>query len=187
MHYFTTAIISALAATAAASPVASNGDHKWIKNPWKNGQVFQFDKTITVKADPNQVRNGTTPVPGQEGAKGVFKFGINVADNTICYNITLSGVTGDYQSPAITATHIHEAAKGASGPPRIAIPNPQGPDDRRISYGCLTGPFETGVLNNGTDTGTNFHVKEIVDNPTGFFADTHTVQFSLGAVRGQLC
>ena len=39
-------------------------------------------------------------------------------------NITLYGVAGDYQSPAVTATHIHSAARGASGPPRIAFPNP---------------------------------------------------------------
>lgn len=103
-------------------------------------------------------------------------------------NITLSGVTGDYQSPALTATHIHEAAKGASGPARLAFPNPKGPDHRRVSYGCLTGPFKTGVKNaaTGLDTGDGFHVKQIVENPKGFFTDSHTVLFPLGAVRGQL-
>jgi hypothetical protein len=103
-------------------------------------------------------------------------------------NIVLSGVTGEYKSLALTATHIHEAAKGASGPPRLAFPNPMGPDSRRVSYGCLTGPFKTGVKNpaTGLDTGDGFHVKQIVENPNGFFTDSHTVSFSLGAVRGQL-
>jgi hypothetical protein len=102
-------------------------------------------------------------------------------------NITLSGVTGDYMSPAKTATHIHEAAVGKAGPPRLAFPNPKGPDHRRVSYGCLTGPFTTGVNSTaGVDTGASFHVSQIVANPSGFFTDSHTVAYSAGAVRGQL-
>lgn len=73
-------------------------------------------------------------------------------------NITLY-VKGNYQSPAATATHIHEAAVGRAGPPRLAFPNPV-PLDRvsgldvfswRASFGCLQGPFRTGL--NGTDGG----------------------------------
>lgn len=75
-----------------------------------------------------------------------------------CQNITLF-VKGDYQSPAATATHIHEAALGRAGPPRLSFPNPR-PLDRvsgldtfswRASFGCLQGPFRTGL--NGTDGG----------------------------------
>ena len=63
-----------------------------------------------------------------------------------------------------------------------------GPESRRVSYGCLTGPFKTGVKNpaTGLDTGDGFHVKQIVENPEGFFTDSHTSSFPLGAVRGQL-
>ncbi|KAF2685111.1 hypothetical protein K458DRAFT_301161 [Lentithecium fluviatile CBS 122367] len=194
MQFSTAALTALLATSAVASPTWGHGGDKknhwldkWDKNDYKHEKVFYFDKTIIVKAEPDQVRNGTTPVPGQPSAKGLFKFGINVEENTICYNITLSGVTGDYQSPALTATHIHEAARGTSGPPRLAFPNPKGPDDRRVSYGCLTGPFKTGVPGpDGADTGANFHVEQIVANPAGFFCDSHTKQFPLGAVRGQL-
>jgi hypothetical protein len=76
MH-FPTAVIALLATTAVAVPT-------WGKNG-KDDSVFSFDKVFVVKADPNQVRNGTTPVPGQPGAEGLFKYGINVDDNTICY------------------------------------------------------------------------------------------------------
>jgi hypothetical protein len=100
------------------------------------------------------------------------------------------GVTGAYRSPALTATHIHEAVKGASGPPRLAFPNPSPVSDDpsvvRRSVGCMTGPFLTGVLSNGTDTGVGFMVKEIEENPAGFFTDSHTVKYVPGAVRGQL-
>ncbi|KAI9669827.1 MAG: hypothetical protein M1817_004568 [Caeruleum heppii] len=149
--------------------------------------IFEFDAIVGTVATPDQVRNGTTPAPGQPGAYGTFKFGLQPSTNTICYNITVFGVTGEYRSPAVTATHIHEAARGASGPPRIAFPNPVGDDTRRVSVGCLTGPFRTGVPGpDGRDTGEGFNVQKIVDNTTNFFADTHTVMFPLGAIRGQL-
>lgn len=105
-------------------------------------------------------------------------------------NITLTGVTGDYQSLAKTATHIHSAVKGATGPPRIALPNPlpisNDPTVVRRSVGCLTGPFTTGILSNGTDTGAGFSLKQIEANPAGFFTDAHTVKYVPGVVRGQL-
>jgi hypothetical protein len=117
-----------------------------------------------------------------------------VLTHTRSQNIT-AWLRGNYSSPAVTATHIHQAAVGAAGPPRIAFPNPRPKANEnqdldayswRESLGCLTGPFTTGVLNNGTDTGTGFTVAALEANPTGFFADTHTVQFPAGAIRGQL-
>lgn len=105
----------------------------------------------------------------------------------------MNGVTGDYQSPARTATHIHQGARGAAGPPRIALPNPVAvagqPENLRFSRGVLSGPFKTGIrVNNvtGTDTGDGFNVGQLCDNPSGFFTDSHTMQFVAGAVRGQL-
>lgn len=129
---------------------------------------------------------------GLKGAKGLYKFGINTDANLICYNITLTGFQGDYQSPAVTATHVHEAAKGKAGPPRLAFPNPEpiGKDVRR-SVGCLQGTkdgFVTGVKNptTGEDQGKGFHVKRIEENPKAFFADVHSSKAVAGAVRGQL-
>lgn len=151
--------------------------------------VFQFTSTQLVKATPDQVVNGTTPTGGLAGASGTYNFGLNSQTDTICYNITLYGFRGEYQSPATTATHIHEAARGASGPPRIAFPNPQplaSNKDVRNSVGCLTGPFKTGVLANGVDTGAGFKVANIEKNPAGFFADVHSSLAVPGAVRGQL-
>lgn len=151
--------------------------------------VFDFTSTQLVKATPDQVVNGTTPTGGLSGASGTYNFGLNSQTDTICYNITLYGFRGEYQSPAATATHIHEAARGASGPPRIAFPNPKpvaGDNAVRNSVGCLTGPFKTGVLANGVDTGDGFKVANIEKNPAGFFADVHSSLAVPGAVRGQL-
>lgn len=53
---------------------------------------------------------------GLAGAKGWYLYGINSHENVICYNITLEGFRGNYSSPAVTATRIHEAPKGMAGP-----------------------------------------------------------------------
>lgn len=77
-------------------------------------------------------------------------------------NITVY-IKGNYSSPAVTATHIHEAVRGRAGPPRIAFPNPVPingePLDQfswRRSVGCLTGPFRTGVITNGSEYNASF-------------------------------
>jgi hypothetical protein len=134
MHFTTTALLALISTPLAfAAPSGTKSDYKadckkdwdakWNSNndAWKkNEKLFYFDAEYVVKATPNQVIATTgVAAPGQPGAKGLFKYGINVAENTICYNITLSGVTGGYQSPARTATHIHEGAKGSAGPPRL--------------------------------------------------------------------
>ncbi|CAD0082890.1 unnamed protein product [Aureobasidium vineae] len=155
--------------------------------PKMAGSPFTFTSYYEVKAVPGEVVNGTTPTGGLAGASGLFKIGINSESNLICYNIEIYNFRGEYQSPALTATHIHEAAKGASGPPRIAFPNPvdMGNGVRR-SLGCLQGPFKTGVMANGKDTADGFHISQIEKNPAGFFADTHSSLAVPGAVRGQL-
>lgn len=99
-------------------------------------------------------------------------------------------MTGPYQSPANTATHIHEAAVGTTGPPRIAFPNPVPISDDaatvRRSVGCLTGPFLTGVMTNGVDSGEGFTLSQIEADPAAFFTDSHTQKYVPGVVRGQL-
>lgn len=69
----------------------------------------------------------------------------------------------------------------------LAFPNPSGSDEGpRKSIGCLTGPFKTGVIANGNDTGDGFHVRQIEQNPSMFFADVHSSLAVPGAMRGQL-
>ncbi|MFF0909932.1 CHRD domain-containing protein [Microbacterium enclense] len=148
----------------------------------------EFTSAFTVMATPDQViNNDGVATPGESGATGTFTFRINSDEEIICYDIRLEGVSGDYQSPAKTATHIHEAAVGKQGPPRIAFPNPAPVGDGpRTSSGCLQGPFTTGVQANGVDTGEGFSLAEIEANPAGFTGDSHTTAFPAGVVRGQL-
>ena len=152
-------------------------------------QLFDFSSTHFVNAVPEEVVNGTEPTGGLAGASGTFNFGINSASNMICYNITLHNFQGEFDSPATTAPHIHEAARGASGPPRISFPNPEpveGNEAVRNSAGCMKGPFTTGVMVEGVDSGEGFHVSMIEANPAAFMADTHSSLALPGAVRGQM-
>ena len=147
-----------------------------------------FTSAFTAMATPDMVVNAeSVPTPGTPGASGTFTYRINSELEVICYDISLTGVTPPYMSPAKTATHIHEAVAGKAGPPRIALPNPE--DDgsgRLVSSGCLEGPFTTGLAPEGTDTGAGFSLAQIEANPSAFFTDTHTSASPAGAVRGQL-
>ncbi|KAI9635972.1 uncharacterized protein MKK02DRAFT_33274 [Dioszegia hungarica] len=185
-------------AGALAAPMNDGKKHEESKpTPGKGKFVhsFPFDFTSMAMgwAGPDQViNNSQVAVPGLPAGYGEFQFGLNSEQNVLCYNISVY-VKGNYSSPAVTATHIHEAVRGRAGPPRIAFPNPVSTTGAplsefswRRSVGCLTGPFTTGVLANGSDTGTNFTVAKLESNIEGFFADTHTVEFPAGAIRGQL-
>ncbi|WWD19993.1 hypothetical protein CI109_104466 [Kwoniella shandongensis] len=166
-----------------------DGEEKWYKDSFP----FHFTSTIVGYASPDTiVNNSQVAVPGLEDGWGKFAFGLNSEENVICYNISV-WLKGNYSSPAVTATHIHQAVAGRAGPPRIAFPNPRVLNGESIdefswrrSVGCVWGPFTTGVVVNGTDTGAGFTVADLEADPTGFFADTHTVQFPAGAIRGQL-
>lgn len=178
--------VRALAITAAAAAVVLVAPAAHAETTVDEPSTFT--SAFTVMATPDQVVNTDgVATPGEPGATGSFTFRINSDLEIICYDITLTGVTGDYQSPAKTATHIHQANAGQSGPPRIAFPNPAPVGDGPLtSSGCLQGPFTTGIEANGADTGDGFSLAQLEANPSGFSADSHTASFTAGVVRGQL-
>lgn len=93
MHFSTPTFVTLLAATlVVAAPTNKDYDNKKTqleagkKDLNEKWDAKPFDATYIVKATPDQVINTTqTPAPGQPGAKGIFKYGINIAENTICY------------------------------------------------------------------------------------------------------
>ncbi|GAA2076592.1 hypothetical protein GCM10009821_14880 [Aeromicrobium halocynthiae] len=151
-----------------------------------------FTGAYIVNATPDTIiNNDGDSVPGKEGAEGTFLFFTSSTENIICWDISVTGLEDIYESPAKTATHIHEADAGEPGPPRIAFPDPEPADStdpavERTSSGCAEGPFTTGLAPEGTDTGDGFTLDQIEANPAGFSADTHTADAVAGAVRGQL-
>jgi hypothetical protein len=107
MHFTVPALLAILSATVAVAAPTSNTDNhkphyntekyekdcdedwesKWKGDEWKKSEsLFYFDTEYYVKATPDQViATSGAPAPGQPGAKGIYKYGINVAENTICY------------------------------------------------------------------------------------------------------
>lgn len=82
-------------------------------------ETMYFTSAYKVIATPNQVINSMNQkTGGLKGAKGVYKFGVNSEEDVICFKIILTGFEGEYESPSNTATHIHQADKGMSGPHR---------------------------------------------------------------------
>ncbi|MTD17359.1 CHRD domain-containing protein [Nakamurella sp. YIM 132087] len=149
-----------------------------------------FTSAFTAMATPDMVVNAdNVPTPGTAGAMGTFNYRINSDLEIVCYDITVTGITTPYQSPARTATHIHQGNAGSAGPPRLAFPNPvEQADGSFRSEGCMQAPFTTGVKDaaTGADTGDGFSLKQIEADPAAFFTDTHTAANPAGAVRGQL-
>lgn len=161
-----------------------------------------FTSKFSIIATPDQVvQNNASLVNaftgGLPGTIGYYDFGLNSDLDLICYNIKIVGFRGDYQSPASTATHLHQSAAGRSGPPRISFPNPvvvEGTNER-VSVGCLQGPFLTGLTANATnplnpngvnqDTGVGFTIAMLEANPSAYNADIHSSLAVPGAVRGQ--
>lgn len=180
-----TAIGGCVAAGAAASLMLAGPAHANTEVEWPD----DFTSAYSAMAVPEEVIDPDGEVsPGEDGATGDFMLWLNSELDVICYEITLEGVTGDYESPAVTATHIHEAAAGEAGPPRIAFadPEPEG-GDPRTSSGCIEGPFVTGIEDDdGNDQGEGFTVAQIEADPAAFAADSHTENYPDGVVRGQL-
>ncbi|CAJ0551605.1 Ff.00g055840.m01.CDS01 [Fusarium sp. VM40] len=179
-----------LSTLAAASPTPEMEHEKralGLLKPKTSNIPFTFTSTYEITATPNQVVDAENKFTGGlKNSHGLFKYGINSHEDIICFNITLYGFRGEYESLANTATHIHEGVKGKAGPPRIAFPNPVGNDKFRNSVGCLKGPFRTGIKANGQDTGVGFTVAQIEKNPAKFFTDSHSSLAVPGAFRGQL-
>lgn len=120
-------VIPLLAALAAAAPSPAPAPilkqvltgNKKTSQPSSNQGPFVFTSTYNVRATPGQVVDAqNNKTGGLEGCTGTFNYGINSHENIICWNITVSGFRGDFQSPARTATHIHQGDRGKSGPPR---------------------------------------------------------------------
>lgn len=191
------AILAFVATPALSMPTGFKARQDGGSTPYGTfvAEPSYFTSAVSTRAVPGAViANNGTAAPGQSNAFGHFSYKINSDEEIICFDIRTVNVTGDYLSPAFTATHIHQGAVGAAGPPRIAFPNPQyvrndhtGAEIRE-SKGCLQGPFSTNVTANGADTGSasGFTLSQIEQDPSAFFTDTHTAQFAAGAVRGQL-
>lgn len=146
--------------------------------------------TWLLLADPDQAE-AANPDAGQDGAGAVFALAFDSDNEVVCYQILAGGLEGGYQSPAHTATHIHEGEAGEVGPPKVLFRNPVNADGeadggQRASSGCHAIPQETGVTTDaGVDQGVGFSLADIEDAPEEYYVDIHTTEVPAGAVRAQ--
>lgn len=118
---------------------------------------------------------------GNDDASGSFDIDLYTGDEVVCYDISVTGVSGDWESPAPTANHIHAGNVGLVGPAIVAFPNPEmGSGGDFTTSGCLED-----ALINSDDSGVT-SLSAINDNPAGYYVDIHTSEFPRGDVRGNL-
>jgi CHRD domain len=104
------------------------------------------------------------PGPGDPNGSGSAAIRVNHGQGQVCFRLSVSNLT----LPA-TAAHIHRGAAGQANPPLVTL---TAPDATGSSSGCVSAGREL--------------VKEILQNPSGFYVNVHTSDFADGAVRGQL-
>ena len=110
------------------------------------------------------------------GAGEAYVFGVDGDPTTLCYVLTVEGISGLEKAPgAPYQAHIHEGAAGENGPVVANLAWPQGGN----AADCLT-EGETGkALDRGK-------VAEILSDPSSYYVNVHNAEYPGGALRGQL-
>ena len=99
--------------------------------------------------------------PGPQGGTGAATVVIDLAKNTLCYDVSWSKEVGEPNSG-----HIHKGKKGLAGPIVVPFNLPDNPKD------CVQAD--------------NAVLADIAKDPDGHYVNVHTNMYPGGAVRGQL-
>jgi hypothetical protein len=126
------------------------------------GQLTLPSGTVLLKAAMNGANE--KPNAGDADGIGAGAFLFNADKGRLCYTLAARSIL----LPA-TASHIHRGAGDIAGP--VIIPF-SAPSANGTVSGCVS--VDGGLL------------REIAQNPGGFYANIHTTDFPGGAVRAQL-
>jgi len=121
-----------------------------------SGDLVTLNATMTGAAE--------IPGPGDTDAAGTAVITLNDDSNEVCWQISVTNIT----LPAIAA-HIHPGATGVAGDPLVSL---TAPDATGASSGCVDADDSV--------------VDDIIANPSQFYVNVHTTDFTGGALRGQL-
>jgi hypothetical protein len=102
------------------------------------------------------------PGPGDPDGTGRAVITLNQGQGQVCFELTVSNI-----APA-TAAHIHEGAVGQAGGVVVTLT----PPTSGSSKDCVSASAEL--------------IKNIRQNPAGYYVNVHNQDFPDGAVRGQL-
>ena len=122
------------------------------------GERQQGGRALKAQLTASAVRPG----PGTEGASGTATLRLNVGQERVCYELSVSGT----QRP--TAAHVHLGEASRSGPVVLTLGTPS----QGSAEGCL-------------DTNRAL-VRDLVEAPGDYYVDVHDAANTDGAVRGQL-
>jgi len=103
------------------------------------------------------------PTPGDPDGTGTATLRFNPGQAQICYELKVKGID------TANAAHIHIGPAGKAGD--VAVPL-EAPNAEGTSKGCAT--VDRQVL------------KQIMDDPSGYYVNVHNAKFPNGALRGQL-
>ena len=123
--------------------------------------LFRFTTALTGEAEVNAQG---VPNQGDLDGKGLATITINYGAGTLCWEISVSGIT----LPA-SAAHIHEAPVGVAGPVVVGL---SAPNAKGFASGCAS--VSRDVL------------KGIIQDPEEYYVNVHNSDFPSGALRGQL-
>ena len=163
---------------AAARPLAAVAVALALVSCGGSGKDKQTKVTTTGTAGPGVKTDGTAlslkaaltgaeEVPGPGVKDGVGAFLIDLAGSKGCY--TLKATMGEKP----TMAHIHQGAKGASGPPVVDLmPSFEPGESAFTAKRCVDIPADT--------------VRRLFGGPAGYYVNVHSDGHPDGALRGQL-
>ncbi len=111
---------------------------------------------------------GANEVPASGTATGSALIRLNQGQKRVCFTLNVSGLAGS----SVTGAHIHRGAAGVNGVVVVGL------DATTLAEGVAA----KGCVQNVAAA----LIKEIRQNPQGFYVNVHTALHPGGAARGQL-
>jgi hypothetical protein len=157
-------LVAAVLAIALVSCGGGSGDGKSTKVTINTGPAPATGPApITLKA----ALSGTEEVPGPGVKDGVGAFLLDITGTKGCYD--LKATMGEKPTKA----HIHQGAKGASGPVIVDLMPAFAPGESAFTAkSCVDLPGDTAA--------------RLVADPSAFYVNVHSDGHPDGAMRGQL-
>jgi hypothetical protein len=102
------------------------------------------------------------PGPGDPDGSGEVHITLNQGQGLVCFQLSVADIA------TATAAHIHRGPVGVAGPVVVGLTPPAS----GFSSGCVSADPDL--------------IKDIRQNPEGYYVNVHNSAFPAGAIRGQL-
>ena len=129
----------------------------------ETSQQDGFRAGIAVLNGAKEIGNDGQRNAGDNNGRGSFSAIID--GNKLCYGLNVANIGKPI------AAHIHKAPRGENGDVIVTLKHPKAGDPGASSQ-CLAIP-------NGV-------VRDLRENPSGFYVNVHNEAFPSGAIRGQI-